>query len=112
MDLSDSRLWTPSGYVFPPAAVCSGHTPQPGFPGSFADLSLRAALNHPECSGAPSSVCSSPLSGFAKSGWLTIHYLRNEAESDLLALRLAGSHFEASPYGLLRTALDSYMSNG
>jgi hypothetical protein len=38
--------------------------------------------------------------------------LRNEADSDLLALRLAGSHFEASPYGLLRTALDSYMSNG
>jgi len=38
--------------------------------------------------------------------------LRNEAESDLLALRLAGSHFEASPYGLRRTTLDSYMSNG
>jgi len=40
------------------------------------------------------------------------HHLRNEAESDSLALRLAGSHFEASPCGLLRTALDSYMSNG
>jgi hypothetical protein len=38
--------------------------------------------------------------------------LCNEAESDSLALRLAGSHFEASPYGLLRTALDSHMSHG
>src|SRR5947209_7220632 len=41
----------------------------------------------------------SPVTGFAKSGWLTKHHLRNEAEPDLLALRLAGSHFEASPYG-------------
>lgn len=54
----------------------------------------------------------SPVTGFATSGGLTRHYLCNEAESDLLALRLAGSLFEASPYGLLRTAPDSYMSNG
>jgi hypothetical protein len=86
--------------------------PHPGFPGSSTDLSLRAALNHPECSGGPTSLCTSPVTGFAKSGWLTKHHSRNEAESDLLALRLAGSHFEASPYGLLRNALDSYMSNG
>ena len=59
-----------------------------------------------------SPLVPSPVTGFATSGGLTRHYLRNEAESDSLALRLAGSHFEASPYGLLRTALDSYMSNG
>ena len=112
MDLSDSRLWTTFGYVFPMAAVCFIHTPQPGLPGSSADLSLRAALNHPECSSDSRSVSSSPVSGFTTSGGLTKHYLCNEAESDSLALRLAGSHFEASPYGLLRTALDSYMSNG
>jgi len=112
MDPSDSRLWTTFGYVFPPVAVRFSHTPQPGLPGSSADLSLRAALNHPECSGGPTSVCSSPVTGFARSGWLSKHYLCNEAESDSLSLRLAGSHFEASPYGLLRTAPDSYMSNG
>jgi len=54
----------------------------------------------------------SPVPGFTISGRLTKHHLRNEAELDSLALRLAGSLLEASPHGLLRTALDSYMSNG
>jgi hypothetical protein len=55
----------------------------------------------------------SPVTGFTHIRRANqIHYLRNEAESDSLALRLAGSHFEVSPYRLLRTALDSYMSNG
>jgi len=86
--------------------------PQPGLPGSSADLSLRAALNHPECSSDSKIRYFITGSRFHHIWRANQHHLRNEAESDLLALRLAGSLFEASPHGLLRTALDSFMSNG
>ena len=112
MDLSDPRLGTARGYVFPPAAVRFHHTPSAGSP-RFLCRSFPA-----RCSQPPRVLrCTYVRLFFTGSRFHHIRranhtLLRNEAESDLLALRLAGSHFEASPYGLLRTALDSYMSNG
>jgi len=46
MDLSDSRLWTACGYVFPPAAVWLGHT-SPAGPPRFLCRSFPARCSQP-----------------------------------------------------------------
>ena len=89
MGLSDSlwaapRLWIPA-----PRLSCPT---QEGLPGSWTDLSPRAAPNHPGESGQvlapyfPAGVRLPPHGGTGHS------LLANEAESDSLALRLTGSH--------------------
>ena len=99
--------WAAHGYLFPlaVAARCRA-APLPGLPGSSADLSLRAAPSHPGKSGDCLTHCfiadirlhpnraDCPLPS------------RNEAETGLLTLRLAGSPFEASSNGSLRSTLD------
>ena len=107
-------LWTaptpgfrpPPGYSIPSRRLPLVRLLRPGLPGSSADLSLRAAPSHPGKSGdcfypllhrqyqASSNPADCPLPS------------RNEAETGSLALRLAGSSFEASLSGLLRFTLD------
>jgi len=70
MDLSESQLWTAFGYGFPRRPCAQGHTPTAGPPRFRADLSLRAAPNHPVCPSDSRSVISSPVSGFTPSGGL------------------------------------------
>ena len=104
MGLSDSRpepfprLWIPSG--------CGGAhclPALPGLPGSSTDLFLRAVPNHPGRSGGCLLIASPPISGFIF-GRLATFTLRHEAESGLLALRLAGLLRRFPPDGLLRLA--------
>ena len=112
MDPSDPRLWTTRGYVFPLAAVRLGHTSTAGSP-RFLCRSFPARCSQPprvlRCTYVRLFFTGNRLHHIRRANQTR---LRNEAESDSLALRLAGSHFEASPYGSLRTALDGYMSNG
>ena len=101
------RLCIPAGShaITPHIHSRASQVPLPIFPCALLSTTPSAPVTL-------SPFVQSPVPGFTISGRLTKHHLRNEAELDSLALRLAGSHFEASPYGLLRTALDSYMSNG
>jgi len=72
-DLSDSRLWTACGYVFPPAAVWLAHphsrasqVPLPIFPCALLSTTPSAPVTL-------SPFVQSPVSGFTTSGGLTRH---------------------------------------
>jgi len=95
------------GYVFPlaVAARCRA-APRPGLPGSSADLSCALPPLTPGSPAAAVTHCFTadvrlhPNRADCPLPW------RNEAETGLLALRLAGSPFRASPNGLLRSTPD------
>src|SRR5450432_4390347 len=76
-----------------------------GLPGSSADLSTRAAPNHPEKPGRCLPVASPPVSGFILVGGLATFVFPNEAESGSLALRLACSPIPHLARSISRPAL-------
>jgi hypothetical protein len=63
---------------------------QEGLPGSSADLSPRAVPNHPGESGQVLALCFPASVRLPPHGGIGHSHLANEAESDLLSLRLAG----------------------
>jgi hypothetical protein len=88
MSLSDSlwaalRLWIP--------APRWGCPTQEGLPGSWTDLFPRAAPNHPGESGQVLALCFPAGVRLPPHGGSGHSLLANEAESDSLTLRLAGS---------------------
>ena len=67
-----------------------------GLPGSSADLSPRAAPNHPGESNGSFPLSSPSVAGFIQIRQTGHSHWRNEAESGLLSLRLMGSPYKAS----------------